>query len=326
MSCLNGTDCRETAKRRSALAVLALMLAIFLLLSAWSFLPSRGQAVPDEIQYGGAGAVEGKRVFQAYNCMGCHTIVGNGAYFGPDLTRIHADAGAAWLAAFLPSAGGWPTSAAVRVQLQNPAAREDAGTADLQAYLQRYPGAVERLDRRGGQHTLMPNLPLDAREVTALIAFLKYTSTLHTEGWPPKPREDRRIPAGLAGQAPAAGGGVAAGQAAAATAPAAPATADAQAQDPVARGRQLVSDLGCVACHASDRKRTVGPGWGGVSGHEVQLADGTTVTADEAYLVRSIRQPDAQIVAGYPPHVMPSYDALIDEADMKAIVAYLRSL
>lgn len=327
MSCLNGTDCRETAKRRSALAVLALMLAIFLLLSAWSFLPSRGQAVPDDIQYGGAGAVEGKRVFQAYNCMGCHTIVGNGAYFGPDLTRIHADAGAAWLAAFLPSAGGWPTSAAVRVQLQNPAAREDAGTADLQAYLRRYPGAAERLDRRGGQHTLMPNLPLSAHEVTALIAFLKYTSALHTEGWPPKPREDRRIPGGLAGHTQAVGNGAASGQAAA-TAPSVPATAtaDAQAQDPVARGRQLVSDLGCVACHASDQKRTVGPGWGGVAGHEVRLTDGTTVTADEAYLVRSIRQPDAQIVADYPPHVMPSYDALIDEADMKAIVAYLRSL
>ncbi|MHA3902494.1 c-type cytochrome [Castellaniella sp. WN] len=321
MSCLNGTDCREPAKRRAALAVLGLMLAIFLLLSAWSFLPSRVQAIPDAIQYGGVDAVEGKRVFQAYNCMGCHTIVGNGAYFGPDLTRIHAEAGPAWLAAFLPSAGGWPTSAAVRVQLQNPAVREDAGTADLQAYLQRYPGAAERLERRGGQHTLMPNLPLDAHEITALIAFLKYTSSMHTEGWPPKPREDRRIPANLTGQA-------ATGQATATTASAAPAPSAeaAQAQDPVARGRQLVSDLGCVACHATDQKRMVGPGWGGLSGHEVQLADGTTVTADEAYLIRSIRQPDAQIVAGYPPHVMPSYDALIDEADMKAIVAYLRSL
>ncbi len=167
MSCLNGTDCREPAKRRAALAVLALMLAIFLLLSVWSFLPSRVQAVPDAIQYAGVDAVEGKRVFQAYNCMGCHTIVGNGAYFGPDLTRTHADAGAARPAAFLPSAGGWPTTAAVRVQLQSPAIQEDAGGTDLQAYLQRYPGAAERLDERGGQHTLMPNLPLNAREVTA---------------------------------------------------------------------------------------------------------------------------------------------------------------
>ncbi|GAA0772772.1 hypothetical protein GCM10009108_02000 [Castellaniella ginsengisoli] len=319
MSCLNGTDCREPAKRRIALAVLALMLAIFLLLSVWSFLPSRGQAVPDSIQYGGVDAVEGKRVFQAYNCMGCHTIVGNGAYLGPDLTRIHADAGAAWLAAFLPSAGGWPTSAAVRVQLQNPAAQADAGSADLQAYLQRYPGAAERLNERGGQHTLMPNLPLDAREVTALIAFLKYTSTLHTEGWPPKPHEGRRIPAAFQPSGDAASTAVAGAE----TKAAAPAG---QVQDAVARGRQLVSDLGCVACHATDQKRTVGPGWGGLAGHEVQLTDGTTVTADEAYIVRSIREPDAQTVAGYPPHVMPSYDALIDDADMKAIVAYLSSL
>ncbi|MGB7483631.1 MAG: c-type cytochrome [Castellaniella sp.] len=319
MSCLNGTDCREPAKRRIALAVLALMLAIFLLLSVWSFLPSRGQAVPNSIQYGGVDAVEGKRVFQAYNCMGCHTIVGNGAYLGPDLTRIHADAGAAWLAAFLPSAGGWPTSAAVRVQLQNPAAQADAGSADLQAYLQRYPGAAERLNERGGQHTLMPNLPLDAREVTALIAFLKYTSTLHTEGWPPKPHEGRRIPAAFQPSGDAASTAVTGAE------PKAAAPAG-QVQDAVARGRQLVSDLGCVACHATDQKRTVGPGWGGLAGHEVQLTDGTTVTADEAYIVRSIREPDAQTVAGYPPHVMPSYDALIDDADMKAIVAYLSSL
>lgn len=319
MSCLNGTDCREPAKRRIALAVLALMLAIFLLLSVWSFLPSRGQAVPDSIQYGGVDAVDGKRVFQAYNCMGCHTIVGNGAYLGPDLTRIHADAGAAWLAAFLPSAGGWPTSAAVRVQLQNPAAQADAGSADLQAYLQRYPGAAERLNERGGQHTLMPNLPLDAREVTALIAFLKYTSTLHTEGWPPKPHEGRRIPAAFQPSGDTASTAVAGAE------PKAAAPAG-QVQDALARGRQLVSDLGCVACHATDQKRTVGPGWGGLAGHEVQLTDGTTVTADEAYIVRSIREPDAQTVAGYPPHVMPSYDALIDDADMKAIVAYLSSL
>jgi cytochrome c1 len=174
----------------------------------------------------------------------------------------------------------------------------------------------------------MPNLPLNAHEVAALIAFLKYTSSMHTEGWPPKPHADRRVPASWAPKAPMAGNGAAAGQTAAAASSPAPSSAGAgaQPQDLVARGRQLVSDLGCVACHATDQKRTVGPGWGQLAGHEVQLADGTTVTADEAYLARSIRQPDAQIVAGYPPHVMPSYDALIDEADMKAIVAYLNSL
>ncbi|MFA7437424.1 c-type cytochrome [Castellaniella sp.] len=319
MSCLNGTDCREQAKRHTALAVLGLMLVIFLLLSAWSFLPSRSQAIPSTIQYGDVDAVAGKRVFQAYNCMGCHTIVGNGAYFGPDLTKIYHDTGPAWLAAFLPSAAGWPTTAAVQVQLQNPLVQQEAGVADIDAYRKQYPGAAERMDHRGGQHSLMPNLPLDAGEITALMAFFKYTSAMHTEGWPPKPDPDRRLPI------------QAASVAAAASVQAAPAAAADSASgngevDLVATGQKLVGDLGCVACHATDQTRMVGPGWGGLFGHEVKLADGSTVVADEEYIVRSIREPDAQVVEGYPPHVMPSYDALVSEADMEAIVAYLRSL
>ncbi len=321
MSCLNGTDCRETVFRRTALGVLALMLAIFLILSVWSFLPSRGQVIPTDVHFGDADAVMGKRVFQAYNCMGCHTIVGNGAYLGPDLTHVYADAGPAWLAAFLPSAGGWPTAAAVQVQLQNAVIQADAGTTDMQAYRQRYPGVSERLDQRGGQHTLMPNLPLKAPEITALIAFLKYTASMNTEGWPPKPDPNRRLPA-LAHAGAAALAVVAPAGAAVTAAPGTPAVA----QDPVALGRKLVNDLGCVACHATDQKRLVGPGWGGLAGSEVELADGTKVKADEAYLIESIRNPDAKVVAGYPPHVMPSYDALVNEADMQAIVAYLSSL
>ncbi|MFT0531735.1 c-type cytochrome [Castellaniella hirudinis] len=316
MSCLNDADCREPAKRRTALAVLALMLAIFLILSIWSFLPAHKQAIPSAVSYGDADAVLGKRVFQAYNCMGCHTIVGNGAYFGPDLTDIYEHAGPAWLAAFLPSAGGWPTSAAVQIQLQNAAVQKEVGSTDMQAYLDRYPGAAERIDQRGGQHTLMPNLPLKAGEITALIAFFKYTAAMNTEGWPPAPKEGRRLPA-LAGS-PAV---------AASAAPAADSQpAAAGDADPVALGKKLVNDLGCVACHATDQKRLVGPGWGGLYGSTVQLADGGSVKADDDYLVESIRQPDAKIVAGYPPHVMPSYDPLVNESDMQAIVAYLRSL
>ncbi len=32
--------------------------------------------------------VAGKKVWQKYNCINCHTILGNGAYFGPDLTKV----------------------------------------------------------------------------------------------------------------------------------------------------------------------------------------------------------------------------------------------
>jgi len=318
MSCLNGADCKEPLKRHMALGVLGLMLAIFLALSVMSFLPSRKQALPEAVSFEDQGAVYGKRVFQAYNCMGCHTIVGNGAYFGPDLTKVYAHAGPAWLAAFLPSAGGWPTSAAVQAQLQNPAVQADAGVADIAAYRERYPGAAECIDRRGGHPSLMPNLPLSAEEIRGLIAFLKYTSAMHNEGWPPKPKVDgvARIEAARAAARPVA---------AAAPAPAA-APAGAAAQDPVKLGAKLVSDFGCLACHATDKKRVVGPGWGGLYGSETELADGSRVKADEAYLVESIRHPDAKVVAGYPAKVMPSYDAMINESDMGAIIAYLRSL
>ncbi|MER1968174.1 c-type cytochrome [Castellaniella sp. GW247-6E4] len=315
MSCLNEADCTEPAKRHLALGVLGLMLVIFLVLSVMSFLPSREQIVPETIRFDDQGAVYGKRVFQAYNCMGCHTIVGNGAYFGPDLTKVYAHTGPAWLAAFLPSAGGWPTSAAVQAQLQNPAVQAAADVADITAYRERYPGAAERIDRRGGHPTLMPNLPLSADEIRGLIAFLKYTSAMNNEGWPPKPKIDgvARIEAARAGTTLVA-----------ASAPSA--TVDAATQSPTRLGAKLVSDFGCLACHATDRKRVVGPGWGGLYGSETELADGTRVKADEAYLIEAIRHPDTQVVAGYPAKVMPSYDAMINESDMSAIIAYLRSL
>ena len=301
MSCLNGTECLETQKRRRALAVLGLMAILFLILSVWSFLPSRGQVLPGEFSHRDVGAVEGKRVFQAYNCMGCHTIVGNGAYLGPDLTRVYADTGPAWLAAFLPSANGWPTTSAVKVQIAAQDSADDTAIRDIDAYRAQYPGAAERMDHRGGQDTLMPTLPLDAHETAALIAFLKYMSAMNTEGWPPKPHPDRRVPA---------------------AAEAGPAEAD-----PAVLGKQLVADYGCVACHSADEKRVVGPGWGGLYGSQVTLADGSKKVVDGDYLQRALREPSADVPEGYPAGVMPSYDeSLMSDADLQAIIAYLSSL
>ncbi len=43
----------------------------------------------------------GKNVWESNNCMGCHTILGEGAYYAPELTKAYTRRGEAWLKAFL---------------------------------------------------------------------------------------------------------------------------------------------------------------------------------------------------------------------------------
>ena len=318
MSCgVGGSSC-ETPRRRGAKIMLAVMTVIFIVLSVFSFLPSRGQTTPDTITYGKYTADQGKKVFQAYNCMGCHTMVGNGAYLGPDLTGEYKRVGPAWLAAFLPSAGGWPTTGAVRAQLLDPTVQADSGTDSIDAYLKKFPDAAVQIERRGGKTSMMPNLPFSKDEIGELIAYLKYTSAMNTEGWPPKVEVE-----GLEHRIQLAHGNVVSATAAPAAAAAEPAKA---AADPAAQGAQLVKDNGCIACHATDEKRLVGPGWGELYNSKVKLADGSTVTADDAYLRESILQPNAKIVTGYPASVMPAYGTLLKDDEVNAIVAYLHTL
>lgn len=45
--------------------------------------------------------VRGKAIWEANNCMGCHTILGEGAYYAPELTRVVERRGREWIAIFL---------------------------------------------------------------------------------------------------------------------------------------------------------------------------------------------------------------------------------
>ncbi len=85
---------------------------------------------------------------------------------------------------------------------------------------------------------------------------------------------------------------------------AAPAFAD---MTPEQRGAYWASaeGFGCVACHSQDGTPSVGPTWQGLYGHEAQLADGSTVTVDDEYITTAIHDPNAQIVAGFNPNIMP---------------------
>ncbi len=89
------------------------------------------------------------------------------------------------------------------------------------------------------------------------------------------------------------------------------------------KGRQLVENLGCSACHSQDGSSSLGPGWKGLYGRTEQLADGSSVQVDEAYLKESILDPKARLVQGYPP-IMVAYT--LSEDELGAVVALIKSL
>lgn len=43
----------------------------------------------------------GKKIWEKNNCMGCHTILGEGAYYAPELTKAYERRGEEWLKIFL---------------------------------------------------------------------------------------------------------------------------------------------------------------------------------------------------------------------------------
>lgn len=45
--------------------------------------------------------VRGKELWESNNCMGCHTILGEGAYYAPELTKVVERRGAAWIKIFI---------------------------------------------------------------------------------------------------------------------------------------------------------------------------------------------------------------------------------
>jgi cytochrome c oxidase subunit 2 len=91
-----------------------------------------------------------------------------------------------------------------------------------------------------------------------------------------------------------------------------------------ASGEKIFAELGCATCHRSDSQGR-GPNLQGVFGRPVQLEDGRLITADENYIRESILDPGAKIVKGFKP-VMPTFQGLVSEEQLNALVAYVKSL
>jgi len=89
-------------------------------------------------------------------------------------------------------------------------------------------------------------------------------------------------------------------------------------------GEAVFRARGCSGCHA-EASKVHAPSLNGLYGRPVQLADGRTVTADEAYLRDSMLKPRQDVAAGYEP-IMPSYAGILTDGEIISLTAYIRSL
>ena len=58
-------------------------------------------------------------------------------------------------------------------------------------------------------------------------------------------------------------------------------------------------------------------------GDEIELEDGTKVLGDEAYIVESIREPNARIVKGFAPG-MPQFN--LSDRQIADLIEYIKTL
>ena len=91
----------------------------------------------------------GMDIWHANNCINCHTLFGEGAYYAPDLTKITQLRGAPYLKAFMKE--------------------------------------PERFYDEQRHRRLMPNPQLEDGEIDDLIAFLDWVANVDNQGWPPRP-------------------------------------------------------------------------------------------------------------------------------------------
>jgi len=95
--------------------------------------------------------IAGKKIWEKNDCVGCHTLIGEGAYYAPELMNVFQRRGASDKEAFKAYMQGWMAAQ----PLNTP-------------------------DRRK-----MPQFNLTPAEVDSLADFLIWTSKVNTNEWPP---------------------------------------------------------------------------------------------------------------------------------------------
>jgi cytochrome c oxidase subunit 2 len=90
-------------------------------------------------------------------------------------------------------------------------------------------------------------------------------------------------------------------------------------------GELLYNRLGCKACHSLDGSKLVGPSFQNMYGYEFDTVEGVRITVDDAYVKESILTPNVSVIAGFQP-VMTPYAGLVDDREIEAITAWLKTL
>ena len=91
------------------------------------------------------------------------------------------------------------------------------------------------------------------------------------------------------------------------------------------QGEKLFGQLGCSSCHLPEAQGR-GPSLRGVYGSHIQMADGKTAIADDAFIRESILNPNSKIIAGYKPDIMPTYQGQVSEEQLLQLIVYIKSL
>ncbi len=94
-------------------------------------------------------------------------------------------------------------------------------------------------------------------------------------------------------------------------------------------GLSLMKKNACFSCHSQDGSRLVGPSFKAVYEKlEIVETDGVEreLVVDEAYIRRSIKTPNADVVKGYSKGLMVPYENILNNEQIDHIIDYLKTV
>jgi len=123
----------------------AVTFLIFIGLTVFSLSAAQDQTNRKELT---AQAIRGKKIWEKNNCMGCHTILGEGAYYAPELTKVIERRGAGYVKAILMSPVPWQPNGRKMVAYKMSSSDAD----DMVAFFK----WISNIDLNGFEHVISP--------------------------------------------------------------------------------------------------------------------------------------------------------------------------